>query len=60
MIRYSYNRCPYNNQRDLAKWASNYFEEPLYKFKAMKKDRLYAIWHSIASKKEFVSNVLAM
>ena len=59
-IRYFYNRCPYNNKEDLDKWASVYFKEPLYKFRRKKKDELYAIWYSVANKKEFVSKELSM
>ena len=54
-IKYSYDRCPYNNQKDLAEWALNYFNDPPYKFKSMRIGQLYAIWYSVFDKKKNLS-----
>ena len=43
------------DQKDLAEWALNYFNDPPYKFKSMRIGQLYAIWYSVFDKKKNLS-----
>ena len=52
MIRYSYNRCPWNTKRDLVEWAAAYFSAPKSRFQKMSKKQLYAIWYKEKEKRK--------
>ena len=51
MIRYSYNKCPYDTKKDLVQWASTYFKKPKSHYTKLGKNQLYAIWHKMRVKK---------